>query len=211
MLTKCTPRFFRSQIADHLFFLEPRSDAKFEFPDSSIITYGPWMVQRLRRHKYQFAHIPDVSWIRQRLVSNLKNYSSCWYILPTISTLHLISQLLQSSKQLQWLSSLPSIDLTYLAWYYLGLFSSVKIVSGMSRITIHCLISIYLCDHLVSLPSHPHTVCAPCYQWSVWEVRLRYEKITCTSRVLLGETSPLYSLAHTVKRKWVCMLLEAGH
>ena len=43
------------------FFLEPRSDAKFEFPDSSIITYGPWMVQRLRRHKYQFAHIPDVS------------------------------------------------------------------------------------------------------------------------------------------------------
>ena len=42
-------------------FLEPRSDAKFELPDSSIITYGPWMVQRLRRHKYQFAHIPDVS------------------------------------------------------------------------------------------------------------------------------------------------------
>ena len=43
------------------FFLEPRSDAKFEFPDSGIITYGPWMVERLRRHKYQFAHIPDVS------------------------------------------------------------------------------------------------------------------------------------------------------
>ena len=30
------------------FFFEPRSDAKFELPDSSIITYGPWLKQRLR-------------------------------------------------------------------------------------------------------------------------------------------------------------------
>ena len=43
-----------------LFFFEPRSDAKFEFPDGSIVTYGPWMVNRLRRHKYQFAHLPDI-------------------------------------------------------------------------------------------------------------------------------------------------------
>ena len=43
------------------FFFEARSDAKFEFPDSSIVTYGPWMVKRLRRHKYQFAHLPDIS------------------------------------------------------------------------------------------------------------------------------------------------------
>ena len=43
------------------FFFEPRSDAKFEFPDSSVVTYGPWMVNRLRRHKYQFAHLPDIS------------------------------------------------------------------------------------------------------------------------------------------------------
>lgn len=43
------------------FFFEPRSDAKFEFPDSSIVTYGPWMVNRLRRHKYQFAHLPDIT------------------------------------------------------------------------------------------------------------------------------------------------------
>lgn len=42
------------------FFFEPRSDAKFEFPDSSVVTYGPWMVNRLRRHKYQFAHLPDI-------------------------------------------------------------------------------------------------------------------------------------------------------
>ena len=42
------------------FFLEARSNAKFEFPDSSIITYGPWLVERLRRHKYQFAHLPPV-------------------------------------------------------------------------------------------------------------------------------------------------------
>ena len=41
------------------FFFEPRSNAKFEFSDGSIITYGPWMIQRLRRHKYQFAHLPD--------------------------------------------------------------------------------------------------------------------------------------------------------
>ena len=43
------------------FFFEPRSDAQFEFPDSSVVTYGPWMVNRLRRHKYQFAHLPDIS------------------------------------------------------------------------------------------------------------------------------------------------------
>ena len=43
------------------FFFEPRSDAKFEFPDSGIVTYGPWMVNRLRRHKYQFAHLPDIA------------------------------------------------------------------------------------------------------------------------------------------------------
>ena len=42
------------------FFLEPRSNAKFEFPDSTVLTYGPWLVERLRRHKYQFAHLPPV-------------------------------------------------------------------------------------------------------------------------------------------------------
>ena len=42
------------------FFFEPRFDGKFVFPDDgSTITYGPWMLQRLRRHKYQFAHLPD--------------------------------------------------------------------------------------------------------------------------------------------------------
>ena len=39
------------------FFFEPRSDATFEFPDSSIVM---WMVNRLRRHKYQFVHLPDI-------------------------------------------------------------------------------------------------------------------------------------------------------
>ena len=43
------------------FFLEPMSDAKFEFPDSSVITYGPWMVNRLRNmNKYLYAHLPDI-------------------------------------------------------------------------------------------------------------------------------------------------------
>ena len=42
------------------FFLEPRSDAKFEFPDSSVVEYGPWLVKRLRRHKNQFEHLPDI-------------------------------------------------------------------------------------------------------------------------------------------------------
>ena len=42
------------------FFFEPRSDGKFEFPDdSSTICYGPWVLQRMKRHKYQYAHVPD--------------------------------------------------------------------------------------------------------------------------------------------------------
>ena len=42
------------------FFFEPRADAKFELPDSSIITYGTWLKQRLKRFKYQFAHLADI-------------------------------------------------------------------------------------------------------------------------------------------------------
>ena len=42
------------------FFFEPRFDGKFDFPDdSSTIYYGPWIIQRMRRHKYQYAHVPD--------------------------------------------------------------------------------------------------------------------------------------------------------
>ena len=42
------------------FFFEPRFDGKFVFPDdSSTIYYGPWVLQRMRRHKYQYAHVPD--------------------------------------------------------------------------------------------------------------------------------------------------------
>lgn len=42
------------------FFFEPRFDGRFEFPDdSSTIYYGPWVLQRMKRHKYQYAHIPD--------------------------------------------------------------------------------------------------------------------------------------------------------
>ena len=41
------------------FFLEPRTDAKFEFKDSSTIMYGPWVMQRIRRFAYQFGHVPD--------------------------------------------------------------------------------------------------------------------------------------------------------
>lgn len=42
------------------FFFEPRFNGKFDFPDdSSTIYYGPWVIQRMRRHKYQYAHVPD--------------------------------------------------------------------------------------------------------------------------------------------------------
>ena len=42
------------------FFFGPRFDGKFDFPDDSItIYYGPWVIQRMRRHKYQYAHVPD--------------------------------------------------------------------------------------------------------------------------------------------------------
>ena len=42
------------------FFFSPRFDARFDFPDdSSTIYYGPWVIQRMRRHKYQYAHVPD--------------------------------------------------------------------------------------------------------------------------------------------------------
>ena len=42
------------------FFFEPRFDAEFEFPlEGTSITYGPWYIKRLRRHAYQFAHLPD--------------------------------------------------------------------------------------------------------------------------------------------------------
>ena len=46
------------------FFFEPRSDAKFEIPDSSIVMYGPWMVNRLRRHKYQFCTLARYTLIK---------------------------------------------------------------------------------------------------------------------------------------------------
>ena len=77
------------------FFLEPRSDAKFELPDSSIITYGPWMVQRLKRHKYQFAHIPDIFWNKTKTI-NLFIFEGViatayvdTIVLLVLSTLHL--------------------------------------------------------------------------------------------------------------------------
>ena len=42
------------------FFFEPRFDGKFDFPDDlSTIYYGPWVIKRMRRHKYQYAHVPD--------------------------------------------------------------------------------------------------------------------------------------------------------
>ena len=44
------------------FLLEARSDARFDFPDSTgSITYGPWLVQQLRKSTYVFGHLPDVS------------------------------------------------------------------------------------------------------------------------------------------------------
>ena len=43
------------------FFFEPRSDAKFEFPDdNSKITYGPWVVHRVKtcyKYQYQFGNV----------------------------------------------------------------------------------------------------------------------------------------------------------
>lgn len=42
------------------FFFEPRFDGKFDFlDDSSTIYYGPWVLQMMKRHKYQYAHVPD--------------------------------------------------------------------------------------------------------------------------------------------------------
>ena len=42
------------------FFFSPRFDGKFYLPDdSSTIYYGPWVIQRMRHHKYQYAHVPD--------------------------------------------------------------------------------------------------------------------------------------------------------
>ena len=42
------------------FFLEPRFDGEFEFPlESRTITYGPWVIQHLRRHKFQYGHLED--------------------------------------------------------------------------------------------------------------------------------------------------------
>ena len=42
------------------FFFEPCFHAEFEFPDdSSRIVYGNWMIKRMRRHKYQYEHVPD--------------------------------------------------------------------------------------------------------------------------------------------------------
>ena len=42
------------------FFLEPRGDAQFTFPDdSSTIVYGKWAIDKMRRFKYQFGHLPD--------------------------------------------------------------------------------------------------------------------------------------------------------
>ena len=40
------------------FFFEPRFDAKFEFSDGSIIRYGPWMIQKMKRFR-EYAHVPD--------------------------------------------------------------------------------------------------------------------------------------------------------
>ncbi len=44
------------------FFFEPRADAQFEFSyenDLGLITYGSWMVNHMRRFKYQFGNLPD--------------------------------------------------------------------------------------------------------------------------------------------------------
>ena len=44
------------------FFFEPRADGQFEFSkedDLGTITYGPWMVNHMRRFTYQFGHLPD--------------------------------------------------------------------------------------------------------------------------------------------------------
>ncbi|XP_064398769.1 uncharacterized protein LOC135345278 [Halichondria panicea] len=44
------------------FFFEPRADAQFEFShedDLGWITYGSWMVNHMRRFKYQFGHLPE--------------------------------------------------------------------------------------------------------------------------------------------------------
>lgn len=40
------------------FFFEPRFDGKFEIPSSGPITYGPWILQRMRRH-HEYTHVPD--------------------------------------------------------------------------------------------------------------------------------------------------------
>ena len=44
------------------FFFEARSNAVFELPDDgSQIVYGPWSIQRIRRHSCQYEHVPDYS------------------------------------------------------------------------------------------------------------------------------------------------------
>lgn len=40
------------------FFFEPRFHAKFNFPDSTSIIYGPWMIQSMKRHQ-EYADCPD--------------------------------------------------------------------------------------------------------------------------------------------------------
>lgn len=40
------------------FFFEPRFDGKFEIPPNDIIIYGPWVIQRMRRH-HEYSHVPD--------------------------------------------------------------------------------------------------------------------------------------------------------
>lgn len=42
------------------FFFEPQCDARFEFQDdSSVITYGLWMLEKMRKFTYQYGHVPD--------------------------------------------------------------------------------------------------------------------------------------------------------
>ena len=42
------------------FFFEARFDAEFELPlEGTSITYGPWAIQRMKRHKGQYDHMPD--------------------------------------------------------------------------------------------------------------------------------------------------------
>ena len=42
------------------FFLEPRFDGEFEFPlENRTIMYGPWVIQHLRRHSFQYGHLED--------------------------------------------------------------------------------------------------------------------------------------------------------